>query len=107
MSGMKKSKGYVVYSKEDEVSFLLGALMWRNSVKPKLLPHLVLASCYSFLLTFSLIEIAGMNSVFIFFFGGLPLVFARQNRFGAAVSVFDEKSGPFTFTQYLQHDHEQ
>lgn len=41
---------YPEHNREEDISFLRGALTWRGSVTPRLLPGLLLASCYPLLL---------------------------------------------------------
>lgn len=47
---MKKQEFHFVANREESMSFLRGALMWRGSVTPRVLPGLLLASCYPVLL---------------------------------------------------------
>ncbi|WP_024296828.1 bestrophin family protein [Methylomicrobium lacus] len=47
---MKKADAYVTANQEEAGRFLHGALMWRGSVTPRLLPGLLLASCYPLIL---------------------------------------------------------
>jgi putative membrane protein len=47
---MKKTETYSTPNREEAVRFLHGALMWHGSVTPRLIPELLLASCYPLIL---------------------------------------------------------